>query len=403
MLTPHQREIFDNILKAFQTKRHVTLTGFAGTGKTFVINELMKHFSATDVNCAVCAPTHKALQVIAEKLNTHYDCFTIASLLGLHPDTDILNFDPEKPIFKSGKFSKHHVYDMVIIDEASMINKALFRKLCNTDLKILFVGDPAQLPPVNEEESLAFTCISPIFKLHEIIRTNKPDIIDLCSVLRTNNFHEVYNWKSSENITVVKQRLYDYSSSKILSYRNVTVNKWNTSAKKQLNPSPKRIDIGDKVMFYTPIRHGEQTLIANSEELIVTERKYRSDAMDFIAFDKVIKNLDFHICNPPGYFEFLKRYKKHVDNKDWDELYNLRKKCLTDIDLNLETVDRTTDKTIFKSFDLSYALTVHKSQGSTFDSVAVDLNDIAGNTDDLRALLYTAVSRAANKIILING
>ena len=138
------------------TSKIFVLSGHAGTGKTTVIKKILDNYGGKAV---VSAPTNKALQVISE--TTMFDGVTIHSLLGLQPDVSLDDFNPNKPQFGQIKPSTIYDYSLIVIDEASMINDALFDLIQGeinslVRVKIIFMGDKAQLPPISQESSKVF-------------------------------------------------------------------------------------------------------------------------------------------------------------------------------------------------------------------------------------------------------
>jgi len=145
-----------------------TLSGFAGTGKTTILKDIVKNLLGT---VACTAPTHKAVRVVSNSIGVEGS--TIQKLLGLRPNTDLANFDINRPQFDplGNIYIKNYKY--IIVDECSMINKSIFNLLINEskkyNVKILFVGDPYQLPPVGENYSKTFN-VPNLFNLTEIVR-----------------------------------------------------------------------------------------------------------------------------------------------------------------------------------------------------------------------------------------
>ena len=144
-----------------------TLRGWAGSGKSTIIKEFLQQCSNHHIGgIAVTAPTHKAKTVI--RATTGKYAMTIQKLLGLRPDTDVSNFDPNKPTFNPIGEPDISKQRLIIIDEASMLNSSLYQYLIDQaeiySVRLLFVGDALQLPPVGEFMSRAFTsrCIQRI-------------------------------------------------------------------------------------------------------------------------------------------------------------------------------------------------------------------------------------------------
>ena len=132
----------------------------------------------------------KAKKVISNITNR--EGVTLHSLLGLRPDLDLDDFNPNDPQFSPIVPPKISDFDWVIIDEASMINSDLFELVKKTvkgmGTKVLFMGDPAQIPPIGEKESVVFFDESiEIHWLTKIERqTNNNPLLTVYDTLRNN-------------------------------------------------------------------------------------------------------------------------------------------------------------------------------------------------------------------------
>ena len=129
------------------------LRGSAGTGKSFttkVLKDLLPYR-----NIAITAPTHKAKNVTEKFSGIPGE--TVHRLLGLRPNLDIEDLDINNPQFDPQAEPTINLYDLIFVDEASMVGDSLYEFLVNeaarTRTKILFIGDPNQLPPVRKAES----------------------------------------------------------------------------------------------------------------------------------------------------------------------------------------------------------------------------------------------------------
>ncbi len=156
-LTPDQAQALSDIEAAYEPGTSYLLTGHAGTGKTYLMQRLTKSMLANKRQVILSAPTHKAVTVLARKLAEAkiegVACRTIHSVLSLKakPQTDRLVFQRERG-------AEPVTADVVVIDECSMVDQDLFRHIKRhlPNSFVLFVGDPAQLPPVGEAESQTF-------------------------------------------------------------------------------------------------------------------------------------------------------------------------------------------------------------------------------------------------------
>ncbi len=157
-LTEDQEEGFFK-LKLFTNSqdKYFRLSGYAGTGKSFLICRYIKWLLEEKLSFVAACPTNKAaknLRNLAASEGLELEVKTIAQLLGQQPE---LNEDSGEEEFKSKINVDLSGYDIVIIDEFSMLNKDNFNEIvakAGTSLltKVLFVGDRAQLPPINEKE-----------------------------------------------------------------------------------------------------------------------------------------------------------------------------------------------------------------------------------------------------------
>lgn len=152
-LTPTQQAVASELLEFGRGESEhsiATLMGYAGVGKTTVVAHVVHALAASGVRIVVLAPTHKALSVLAEKIDdASVDTMTLQSALALKVSE---RPDGTQTVVDKGEEGSLRDYDLAVIDEASMVSDAMFatalikRRRC----RLLFVGDPAQLPPVDK-------------------------------------------------------------------------------------------------------------------------------------------------------------------------------------------------------------------------------------------------------------
>ena len=178
---------------------HFCLMGFAGTGKTSMLSEMVAFMVRENIcsSVAFSAPTNKAVNVIKSKfmplftssegqeaeaqLDNRVDFLTIHRLLSYKSEFDLEG----KRIFVRKNSNKINSYQLVVIDECSMISRDIVDQLLGEqNIKIIFLGDPAQLPPVDENNSSIFGRISQSFLMDEVMRTNKDAIVGICNNIR---------------------------------------------------------------------------------------------------------------------------------------------------------------------------------------------------------------------------
>jgi exodeoxyribonuclease-5 len=381
---------------------------------------------------------------------------TLHSLHGLKPNIDLQNFDIENPQFDPLNPSKIQNYNLVVIDECSMINKDLFQlnrnRATTYNVKILYVGDSLQLPPVNEEISLTFATVKNKVVLTDIVRQEEGNpLLELFSLLRddiknqTNTFLN-YIVRNRSNIqdgigyeiiprAMFNQRLIDEFNSdtfhknidhfRITAYTNKAVSDWNSIVRNSIvGKDADIIHINDLVLSYnTIVDEFKEPIILNSEDYILEDiRPYISDE-GIKTFAVNLKSMyDGHITQPflivdtkDASFLKYKEILTHLYNRaanrvqhGWYVYYKFKNRFLTNLKFSIETIQGT--KWINKDIDYGYSMTVHKTQGSTFDNVAIDLTDIVfqntrfgrrENDIDIRnKLMYVALSRARKSVIM---
>lgn len=170
------------------------LTGSAGTGKTSIIVDFLSKMAK--IKIAFCATTNKAVSVLENmmnkrlcevdndnKLRKRTSFLTIHKLLKIKRKIDlegneifVTTIDEDNPLHLLDSKSIYS-YDIIVIDEVSMMPMSLIEKLLKIKDKltgkIIFVGDCAQLPPVNEENSYVFSLKTiPKYQLNNIVRSS---------------------------------------------------------------------------------------------------------------------------------------------------------------------------------------------------------------------------------------
>jgi len=420
-----------------------TLAGFAGTGKTTIAKEAVKHLR---FGVGVSAPTHKAKKVIARSVGRPAN--TIQSLLGLQPNTDLDNFNINKPQFDSLREPAIGDYDLILIDEASMLNTDLFTLLiqeaANYKTKILFMGDPAQLPPVKEDISQVFVSEkinrtyqltkverqadgNPLMLFYDAIRNDISSSIDRFEHKTQVNdkgegieFHKDLDPFKARVIDVFTSGEYreDKDYAKLLSWTNEQVKAWNKIIRNAIfTEEGKRVlEIGDLLLSYNSVTGSYgQPLIENSTEFIVKGVREATNEYHIEGYRVALQDLDgfnvneeIFIVKPQldNYVRFLAEfndklaYAKRVKGGAWREYYHFKERNLLVEDLR----DKYKKLIVKKDFDYGYAITVHKSQGSTYNTVfvtenVIDLNPIAEERNKLK---YVAFSRPTKLVVSLS-
>lgn len=192
-LTADQQEAIDGIIADIEAgPARAVLCGYAGTGKTVTTAALVSRLADLDMRVVVATPTHKARSQVERALancGAHgFEVVTVARLLGLK---QVRDRDTGKEMFKpdpggknmlnkedewdadEGKVVEVRRIDVVIVDETSMLSSDLYDLLLREleDRPVVFVGDDRQLLPVGEDQACrAFTEGSSLYRLTEVLR-----------------------------------------------------------------------------------------------------------------------------------------------------------------------------------------------------------------------------------------
>lgn len=378
ILTDEQTKAKDNLLAFLldDTKQEIILQGHAGSGKTTLIQEVINEYLNLPLdllgvnrlnNVIFCATTHKACNALKQTFrNPVWDTKTVHS----HFNLMISGMRRYNVILPS---------QLIIIDECSYIDDTVLNNIrlsIPSSTKIIYMGDKNQLTPVGFNYSAVFYADIPVIELNQTVRQkNAPLIGQFCEHLRecvktgefptfTNN-KEVVKLSRTAFETKIKQlkRTDDF---KILAFKNSTVDKYNA-----LVLGRKSIEVGDIVINNKNLQNGFNT----DEQLTILE-KYEDVHREKPVFNYKVSN--GHIHRTLTTFKYKKDLKFAMDNH-W----------------------QTND--YLAELKHHYATTVHKSQGSTYHTVFIDVEDFnnAHDKDSLLRLLYVAFSRATHQVYYV--
>ncbi len=411
-LNKEQQAGFIKVIKFINSdEQFMDISGGAGTGKTYFISmiadSILRH---KDEKCpihtvAITATTNKAAAVITEAMpHRAGEIGTVYSFMNLRLSENF-NTGTTK-VVPTNKWVIHHG-TLLIIDECSMVNKELFKWLkkgLDSTCKVLFVGDKNQLAPVKEN-------ISPIYEqgydtayLSVPVRNaGQQALMDLCEQAKQTVLTGVFtpikevpgviDFVDSNALKGVLEREYtkEDPNKRVLSYTNKRVIEYNNYIRMLRG-------------YKEPFEVGEILSNNSSAELLGKERLYTDQVVEVI---KIISD-DQNSNIIPGYdirtitlivrdVSSLKEYqvtsfavsddraevlKYYANLKKWDRYFKI--------------------KNTFPDLRSVAASTTHKAQGSTYDSVIVDLADIgkSTNVEQTARMQYVALSRPKNRIFI---
>lgn len=386
-------------------------TGFAGTGKTFCMREIAAKCSQSAISFVYAAPTNKAAKVLR---NVTGSACTIYSLLGLRVDKsgELKQVVTSRPVDLSD-------IDVIVVDESSMVNSNLFGVLESAakrfGLKVIFMGDLAQLPPV--KESVSPSLVGPIgANLQRVMRHDnqiltfatriREQINSIAPTIKIISDHDANGgvWKLDSRsfkleIFNAAQRgdFADGQFAKIIAWRNVRVAEYNAIARAALWGAEAKDGFflpGDRVVAAGLCERGDEVIMSTDDEAIVEsvadclhplEPKYHAIELKVRKEDNTIGRL--LVIHPISKQEFENdsqalAHEARGNAKLWKRFWQ--------------------HKELFHDIRYAYAITAHRSQGSTYHTAFVDYQDILYNRNRKEAFqcLYVACTRPTTKLVL---
>lgn len=433
------------------------LKGYAGTGKTTMTQEVIKLINIP--NIAITAPTHQATIVISDK--TGIEGRTIQSLLGLAPNTNLEEFDSNNPQFAVINREIIEDFNFLIVDEASMLSTDLLLLIEDAAQKfrvrVLFVYDDAQLPPVGDIDiPINDVTHMGISQLTEVVRQAEDSpLLDILTKIRGDLNTLKYphypskkgtdgglmNMPEEKFIELIQDRFVKLfkngktHTERVLAFTNKSVSAWNSAIRKSIreaipeeknNPFSAYFMVGEVLTSYTTLR---DSMIRNSGNYVVEMVEPKRISLSYKEIDSnanpksdwipiIIKVFRLRLRDvTTGKRElvdvlansvknFSKYYKVHtyyhtlgVKKRLWPKYYGWREKIMLMKDLMVD--GRLITR---KDLDYSYASTVHKSQGSTYRNVYIDIPDILKLEDaHFCRFLYNTEKKKARKNMMTSA
>lgn len=442
----------------------VTLSGYAGTGKTSIISIFNKYLNSIGIEPVFSAPTHRA-NAVTKMNNPDSQVITLHSAFGLSPivDLDSGNYDLKKLKTEQIRKPKIKPGQLLIIDEASMVSKGLYNFVEDfkkeNNVQIIYIGDPAQLSPVSDN------AISPVFQnkatnveLTKVERTGDNPILEEATNLRNgkslsfttklvNGFGVEYMHDGEQPNQIIKDIVNsnEYKTNpfnfRILSATNAMIPTVNDMIRKQLyGDTPNQIEVGDLLMGYDNVTmndgEAQAEIIRNSIDYKVASVSNKlSKQITSVINGNVIAEVEGYevtlvnamdnetvsdkvfVLDNNTSTQNLKAIANEIESinkmiskafmsRDFDTV-RIAQKALSDIKLNTITMKDYQENgrlKIRKSIDYGYAHTIHKSQGGTYDKVMIYYDTITGakfDTDTQQQLKYVAVSRARENVYIV--
>lgn len=447
-------------------ERFSLLTGYPGTGKSVLVAELVKGLYQEEKRVLIATPTHFAKNVLVEflrKAGVNNPVRTIYSVLGLKPEIndvgeEIFTQDPQSSALD---FSE---YDLLIIDEVSMINRELWAILTTTSTlpPCFFVGDSLQLKPVKSPaKSPVFSRVQTRFELTQVMRYQGA-IANYIAAIRENDYYvnptffadqvELVYCEKREWFLRISEVLETEQTCRALAYTNKNVDMLNAILRREklrrkegLSIDPNTLEKitgiaptsvstiakvfnwreelndeycqGEKLITKQPIlswnsQYGIEEIVCHNGTEINIARVEKQKICDLDAYELDIRWVNTDETNDVYWNDENSHLQATIRVLASTEKVRLEQKLkeLKDLALKHPTQSRERKnrfreyyrlKKLFTSVQHVYASTVHKSQGATFDVVFL-YNDILDcrDTETQKELNYVGCSRARKQLVI---
>lgn len=439
-LTYDQCEVLDGLIE-FATGDSgaalAVLSGYAGVGKTTVVGELVRRVGP-DLAMAVAAPTHKAVSVLREKIGdeTGVEFKTIHSLLGLRM---VETPDGRHDARPEGE-SSLHAYQFVIVDECSLIDQSLFSSILmrRGRCRVLFVGDPAQLAPVNSKPGEISPAFGPQvrvrYSLTEVVRQARANPIirvatmarerittgqtlvldDIRSILKPedDDFMCICGGGLDEVANMTASAVESGMDVRAITHTNNSVLALNRMVHQRLRPGSDPWVVGVPVIAQSEFAMrgralGDRVRVKNSDLLTVVSAQDEAHEDDP---GRPAWKLELELASGARGSVYVPQDQDQW-RRDFESLFGSFRRMTVEANTepSAEKAQKLKEearkassggwalKNRYADIRHAYAMTAHKAQGSTFDAVVLDWSSMQRCPDiGARArLVYVALTRTS--------
>jgi hypothetical protein len=476
-----QKQAIDKINGFLESDSNIfILQGYAGTGKTTLIKGVINFLEKSNKQFNIMAPTGRAAKVLRDKTGfgktIHSSIYKLKDLKSINSDSK--EFADHSVQYYFPIDLENNNQRVLIVDEASMISSKESKNelfdfgtnillddllthtfQTNKNNKIIFVGDPAQLPPVGDNQSkaleksyfkeLGYSCEAA--QLTQVMRQDDNLILENANTIRgllnetqRNAIELQYDMDSFiklDTYDIVKKytQLFpnpEIGGGVIISFSNTQCYHYNFAIREQLFPHNKEIVEGDIIMinnnnqysYKTELFNGDLAkvvyvsshVVVQSAPVYVTKNNKNIQETIKLKFRKI----EFRI---PHFDEEISCYiiEDLLNSIDRDLTLDMTKMLYINFVMRFNQAQEKRKEIGLQKFKVGsdefkdalkkdpyynalrvkygYAITCHKSQGGEWDKVFIDYSGRTGLSSDALRWCYTATTRGVNRVFAINS
>ena len=371
-------------------EKYTVISGYAGSGKSTLVRFIIDALDVEEDRVCYCAFTGKAAEVLRKKGNKNVS--TLHRLLYEHIPR------PAGGFFRRPK--PRIDYDIIVVDEVSMAPQSLIELLFSHRVYVVCLGDPFQLPPIDKDENNHLLDHPHVF-LDEIVRqAQESEIIRLTMQIRN---QEPIDYVNGHEVMVIPQNELNTGmlqwGDQILTATNAKRQSINNQMRTLMGRTEGPVD-GDKIIC---LRNYWEDSSVNGDALVNGTIGVLSNSF------QTIRKLPKFIGSNIKQFDVLVGDLIVPETQDIYSMVEIdhhmmltgEKCCDWRLSYQLGKLKPRYGEIVPKEFTYAYAITTHKSQGSEWDKVVVLEEKFPFDKTEHARWLYTAATRASEKLVLV--
>ena len=446
--TVSQKKVVENLSEYLSSPDYSSifiLNGYAGTGKTTLIAALVQVLRAMNIPCVLLAPTGRAAKVLAQYSGT--EALTIHKrIYRQRTNADYeskysLDINREKGcvfIVDETSMLSDSTPDGQIFGSGSLLEDLITYVRSGRQCRLILVGDDAQLPPVGADRSPALDAAA-MRSYGEVVYSSMTDVVrqDAASGILRNatalrqmlergevevphidlNYPDIESIGGGEFLECLEDAYARYGRDEtiVITRSNKRANRFNEGIRRYILSAEEQIESGDRLMvvknnyYYTErMEKSPMSFIANGDIALLKRIRRFEDFYGFHFADAVLSFGDYGDTEIECkiLLDTLSSESPSLTREQSRQLFDEVEKDYMDTASRLKRFRQIRENPHYNALQVkfAYAVTCHKAQGGQWRAVFVDrcLFGDEPMTRDMLRWLYTAVTRATEKLYLVN-